>query len=76
MTDPDHEALSELLHGLKGMVIVSSYPGPLYQRLYADWKTLEWTGGQFCTANSAQKRTEVVWLNEAAWKGSRRGLFE
>jgi len=71
MSDVDHEKLAELLHSLKGMVIVSSYPGPLYERLYADWKTMEWTGGQFCSANSQeQKRTEVVWLNPAAHRAS------
>ena len=33
MKDADHEELSSLLHALKGMVIISSYPGPLYERL-------------------------------------------
>ena len=68
MTDIDHGVLAKLLHDLKGMVLISSYPGELYQRLYADWKTVEWTGHQFCHAS--QKRTEVVWMNTAAWKAS------
>lgn len=66
MTDKQHEELAEVLHGLKGMVIISSYPGPLYERLYADWKIIDWTSTQFCHAGS--KRTEAVWLNAAAWE--------
>lgn len=77
MTDADHERLAEVLHGLKGMVIVSSYRGALYDRLFRDWKTAEWTGGQFCSANTGErKRTETVWLNDAAWSRSQRGLFQ
>jgi DNA adenine methylase len=68
MDDAQHERLAELLHSLKGMVMISSYPSPLYRRLYADWESIEWTGQQFCHAS--QKRTEVVWLNSAAYLGS------
>ncbi len=76
MTDADHEALAALLHSLRGMVIISSYPGELYHRLYGDWKRVEWTGGQFCSQIAGErKRTECVWMNEAAWKASPRGLF-
>ena len=71
MTDTQHEELAELLHALQGMVVISSYPGPLYDRLYADWHQREWTGGQFCLQNTGNKtRTEVVWLNDAAWHAS------
>lgn len=71
MSDVDHEQLAALLHSLKGMVIVSSYPGPLYARLYADWKTTEWTSGQFSGQKTGdKKRTEMVWMNAAAAKYS------
>jgi DNA adenine methylase len=77
MTDADHERLARLLHECQGMVIISSYPGPLYEKLFADWKMVEWTGGQFCSANSqAQKRTERVYLNRAAWDGRPQPQFE
>lgn len=77
MTDADHVRLAEILNGLTGMVIISSYPGKLYERLYAGWKQVQWTGGQFCSSNSrAQKRTEVVWLNDACVAGlSQQRLF-
>ncbi|HLJ26611.1 MAG TPA: DNA adenine methylase [Candidatus Angelobacter sp.] len=68
MTDKDHVTLASVLVSLKGMVIVSSYPGPLYSRLFEKWHRVEWTGGQFCSANSnSQTRTECVWLNQAAY---------
>lgn len=77
MTDKNHEKLAGLLHELKGMVIISSYPGPLYEKLYADWKSVQWTSGNFCSANSqSQKRTEVVWLNPAAWKNRPQAEFD
>jgi DNA adenine methylase len=62
-----HEKLAEMLRSLTGMVIVSGYPSKLYDRLYAGWYRVEWTGGQFCSANTqSQTRTECVWLNAAA----------
>lgn len=68
LSDKQHEQLAELLHSLQGMVIISSYPGPLYQKLYRDWEVVEWTGHQFC--HNSQKRTEAVWMNAAATKYS------
>jgi DNA adenine methylase len=77
ISDTDHQNLAALLRSLTGMVIVSSYRTPLYENLYSGWHTLEWTGGQFCSANSrAQKRTEVVWLNDAAWHAMPQTMFE
>jgi DNA adenine methylase len=73
MTDADHKRLSELLHSLKGMVIISSYPGPLYAKLYRGWKRVSWTGGQYCSQNTGDKtRTECVWLNRAAVDAQRQ----
>jgi DNA adenine methylase len=66
MTDADHKKLAALLRSLKGMVIISSYPSPLYEKLYCGWRKIQWTGGQFCSQNSGdKKRTEVVWMNKA-----------
>jgi DNA adenine methylase len=70
MNDVDHEKLAEVLRGLKGMVIVSGYPSPLYDRLYAGWHGLEWTSGQFCNASNlsgSRTRTECIWMNDAAF---------
>jgi DNA adenine methylase len=73
MTDAEHEGLAAALKSLCGMVIVSSYSGRLYNYLFQDWERIAWTGGQFCSANShSQKRTECVWLNQAASDGLRQ----
>lgn len=67
MTEEDHERLSGVLHGVEGMVVISSYPGGLYGRLYHDWHRVEWTGGQFAGPTSGiRERTECAWMNPAA----------
>lgn len=76
-SEADHSKLAELLRSLKGMVVISSYPSPLYRKLYRGWHTRSWTGGRFCSSNSqAHSRTEMVWMNHAAWKHAPRRLFE
>lgn len=70
LTDEDHRELSNLVHALRGMVIISSYPGKLYEELYADWHRISWTGSQFC--HNSFERTESVWLNPAAVSASRQ----
>lgn len=76
MSDADHQHLAALLHSLCGMVIVSSYPGRLYSHLYADWKSVSWSGGQFCSANARSLRTEVVWMNRRCVEGlAQKELF-
>jgi DNA adenine methylase len=73
MTDDDHVRLAELLSRLKGMVIISSYPGSLYDELFRGWQRIGWTGGQFCGLKSGSRtRTECVWLNQAASDGLRQ----
>ena len=73
MTDAQHKELAKLLRSLKGMVIISSYPSPLYERLYRGWKRVSWTGGQYCSQNSGDKtRTECVWLNRSAERNQKQ----
>ncbi len=59
MTDADHEALAEVLHGLHGAVVLSGYPSALYDRLYGDWQRIE----RAAIADGARKRIEVLWLS-------------
>lgn len=69
MTEADHRELSEVLHALKGMVVISGYASDLYdQELYADWHREE------CPAytDGAHARTEVLWINQVAW-GKKQG---
>lgn len=64
MTDADHETLAADLQTLNGMIVLSGYSSDLYDRLYADWMRIETPA----LADGAAPRTEVLWLNQAAWK--------
>lgn len=64
MTDDQHRELAAVLHSVKGMVILSGYPCDLYDKeLYPDWHRFE----RSALADGARRRTEVLWLNEAAY---------
>lgn len=75
LTDADHQALAQVLHDVEGMVVLSGYACPLYDReLYADWERHT----RKALADGGRIRTEVVWLNPAcseALQRSRGGLF-
>lgn len=72
MSDDDHEQLAAVLRNCVGMVIVSSYHSPLYERLYAGWETSELEA----LADGAQPRREVLWFNQAcAQKQQQKRLF-
>ncbi len=62
MTDENHRQLAEVLHELKGMVILSGYESELYGELYSDWEQRR----KAALADGARPRTEVLWLNPAA----------
>jgi DNA adenine methylase len=66
MTKEQHEELASFLEGLEGSVIVSGYPSPLYEFLYAGWDRVE----REALADGARPRIEVLWM-----KGIDRGLF-
>ncbi len=78
LTDRDHYELAATLKQLRGMVIISSYPGAMYDHLYKGWKRIQWTGGQFCGLKTGVRtRTECVWINPAASEALRqRSLFQ
>ncbi|MFN4266284.1 MAG: DNA adenine methylase [Aquabacterium sp.] len=60
LSDQQHEQLAAVLHGLKGMVVLSGYACELYdQILFKDWIRFE----RDTVADSGGARTEVVWLN-------------
>jgi DNA adenine methylase len=60
MTDDDHRELAGVLHGLRGMVVLSGYPCELYdQELFPGWRRHE----RETRADGARERTEVLWLN-------------
>ncbi len=59
LSDDQHRALAEVLHGLQGAVMLSGYRCPLYDELYADWIRLE----RNAHADGARDRVEVLWLS-------------
>jgi len=72
MTDNDHIALSEALHSIKGMALISGYDSALYRELYADWTCVT---KEARTVNNV-RRIEHLWVNEAAQsKQGQRRLF-
>ena len=63
MTDNDHRSLAEMLHDLRGMVVISGYPCDLYDiELFPDWQRVE----KSALADGASERTEVLWLSPSA----------
>lgn len=62
MDDADHIALSEVLHQVRGAVVLSGYRSPLYDDLYQGWKRTD--RGTF--ADGARSRTECLWLSPSA----------
>ncbi len=63
MTDSDHRTLAAVLSTVRGGVVLSGYPSALYEDLYRDWHRVE----RSALADGARKRTEVLWINDAAW---------
>jgi DNA adenine methylase len=64
MTEADHRALLRVLLGVKGKVMLSGYPSPLYDSVLAGW-----TRHTFDLPNNAAggatkgRETEVLWCN-------------
>lgn len=66
MSDDDHRKMAEVLHDLKGMVILSGYACPLYdEELFSDWRRVE----RKALADGAQERTEVLWMRNIKPRG-------
>lgn len=69
MTSPEsHRDLAEVLHSARATVVLSGYPSPLYDEIYADWHRTEidaWTGGGLNAGMSKRDgtRTELLLSN-------------
>lgn len=62
MTVGEHVTLLEALCGLRGMVLLSGYPAPMYDAALRGWLRVE----RHALADGARARTEVLWLNPRA----------
>lgn len=59
LDEADHIALAERLHTIEGAAVVSGYPSPLYDALYAGWHRFE----RAARSDGAHARTEAIWLS-------------
>lgn len=71
LTAADHEVLLSNLLGLKGMVVLSGYPAPMYDEALEGWRKIE----RAAHADGARDRTEVLWINPAANSRIRADMF-
>lgn len=77
MTDDQHRELAEVLHSVKGKVVISGYQSPLMRELYGDWRYIE--GAERLVHSVKMPRTEILWVNynledEAAWQTQQQSL--
>lgn len=72
MSDDEHRELAALLRSLRGMVVLSGYPSPLYDELYAGWVRMDCSA----TTNGNSQSTESVWLSPRVHSMGALPLFE
>lgn len=73
MTTEQHVDLLTTLCEMRGMVILSGYPAPLYDGALPGWRRVE----RKALVDGASERTEVLWINPAAAAAVSNGpLFE
>lgn len=61
LTPDDHAGLLTYLKTLRGMVVLSGYPHPMYDDALPGWRRIE----RAALADGARPRTEVLWINPA-----------
>lgn len=61
LTDADHVELLAFLQTLKGPVVLSGYPSPLYDDALVGWRRVE----KDALADGARERRECLWLSPA-----------
>lgn len=71
MSDEQHIELADLLHSLKGSVIISSNPSPLYEKLYGKWSTFIFNERGLRNV----QRSEQLWLSPKAIEIDQLPLF-
>lgn len=65
MTDQQHVELLAALNKVEGMVILSGYPNPLYEKLLSSWE-IHTKSARASGHRGTVNRTEAIWLNKAA----------
>ncbi|MCW8129608.1 MAG: DNA adenine methylase [Planctomycetota bacterium] len=72
MTEQDHRELLDFLPTLRGMVVLSGYPSPLYDQHLKGWIRVE----RAALADGARQRIECLWLNSSAVEAKEGELFK
>jgi DNA adenine methylase len=64
MSDDDHRRLASLLRSCQAKVVLSGYPSPLYQALYAGWKVVTLDIANHAAGGKTKGReVECLWMN-------------
>lgn len=62
LDDADHERLLEILLQIEGMVVLSGYDNPLYERMLGGWTQAE----KVAQTDGGGMKVEKLWINPAA----------
>lgn len=72
-TDAEHRELAEALHAARAAVVLSGYPSPLYDELFAGWDRVS-MAARTTQGGDDSARTEVIWSNRSL--GNQPTLFD
>lgn len=74
MDEEAHRSLLGAILDMRGMVVLSGYPLPLYDEALIGWKRIE----REALADGARRRIEVLWINPHCWHrlNAERSQFE
>jgi DNA adenine methylase len=72
-SEVEHRELADALHAARAAVVLSGYPSPLYDELFAGWDRVSMATRTSQGAEDA-KRTEVLWSNRPL--GNQPALFD
>ncbi|HLG29440.1 MAG TPA: DNA adenine methylase, partial [Candidatus Brocadiales bacterium] len=75
-TQDNHRTLFELLHGIKGHVMVTHYQNSLYDDLYKGWHRYEYQSFKGSYKSEGEEKpvtVECLWTN---FESKQRGLFD
>lgn len=73
LTDADHRRLAAAVHNTPATVVLSGYPSPLYDELYAEWHHIDFRAFAAVGARKGAPlglRTERLWSNRPFTIGS------
>lgn len=74
MSNNDHREFAELLHGLKGFVVLSGYPSKIYEELFESkgWQRVD----RLAVVMGGRKKTECLWISPRTAKALNLEHFE